>query len=214
MDGLRQVASAAKLDGEAAVQRHPALSRFCDDARAILSQGYEREQLSQVKSLLQKLLADTGFIAQYCGPDAKPGLHLLHEDGELGFQVLAHINDKPKVSPPHNHGASWAIYGQAVGHTDMTDWERVVEGQSPALARMVAVRKYRLQPCDAGLFSHGAIHSIDFPAQTRFVRVTGTNLDLIQRTAFDPLTGGERTLGPAPAGAAGGAGATGGAGAA
>jgi hypothetical protein len=34
------------------------------------------------------------------------GLKLLYEDKDLGFQILAHINDKARVSPPHDHGAS------------------------------------------------------------------------------------------------------------
>ena len=34
-----------------------------------------------------------------------------------------------------------------------------------------------------------AIHSIDYPAKSRFIRVTGTNLDLIPRRRFDLATG-------------------------
>ena len=59
------------------------------------------------------------------------GLKVLYEDPELGFQVLAHINDKARVSPPHDHGASWAIYGQATIYTDMIEWEREDDGERP-----------------------------------------------------------------------------------
>jgi hypothetical protein len=45
-----------------------------------------------------------------------PGRHTLYEDPELGFVVLSHVNAKAAKSPPHDHGASWAIYGQAL-HT-------------------------------------------------------------------------------------------------
>ena len=55
----------------------------------------------------------------YCGDHVPRGLKVLYEDPDLGFQVLAHINDKARVSPPHDHGASWAIYGQATHYTDM-----------------------------------------------------------------------------------------------
>ncbi len=199
MEGLRDVADAVNDPKEAL---HPALEKFCRDVRETLEGGSTPAQLVQVKEGLQVLLRDASFLDRYCSADAKPGLHLLYEDSSLGFQVLAHVNDKGRVSPPHNHGDSWAIYGQGVGHTDMTEWERVVDCVEPPLARMVATTKYRLLPGDAGLFPPGVIHSIDYPAETRFIRVTGVNLDAIQRSAFDPLTASQRTLGPAPAGAA------------
>ena len=61
---------------------------------------------------------------QHCGESAPRGLKVLYEDPDLGFQILAHINDKARASPPHDHGASWAIYGQATHYTDMIEWER------------------------------------------------------------------------------------------
>ena len=41
----------------------------------------------------------------------------------------------------------------------------------------------------AGIYQDGAIHSIDYPDKSRFVRVTGTNLDKITRSCFDLKTG-------------------------
>jgi hypothetical protein len=32
--------------------------------------------------------------------------------------------NKPMIGGPHDHGNSWAIYGQALGWTEMTEWER------------------------------------------------------------------------------------------
>ena len=44
-------------------------------------------------------------------------------------------------------------------------------------------------PGHAGIYQDGTIHSIDYPDQARFVRVTGTNLDQINRVRFDLNTG-------------------------
>ena len=44
-------------------------------------------------------------------------------------------------------------------------------------------------PAQAGIYQDGAIHSIDYPDRARFIRVTGTNLDNIQRVRFDLKTG-------------------------
>ncbi len=37
---------------------------------------------------------------------------------------------------PHDHGASWAIYGQAVRYTDMTEWTRVDDGSKNCFAKV------------------------------------------------------------------------------
>jgi hypothetical protein len=103
--------------------------------------------------------------------------------------VLAHINDKARVSPPHDHGESWAIYGQATKYTDMSEWERADDGSDPKHAKLKLKKKYRLTPGHAGVYQDGAIHSIDYPEHARFVRVTGTNLDKIKRIKIDPKTG-------------------------
>lgn len=137
---------------------------------------------------LERLLSEPAFIARYCEA-AKPGLTVLYEDPNLGFQVLAHVNGKARVSPPHDHGKSWAIYGQATEYTDMVEWERVDDGSDPAKSQLKPAKKYRLTPSHAGIYQDGAIHSIDYPDKAVFIRVTGTNLDRIPRNTFDLETG-------------------------
>lgn len=172
------------------------LEDFCRECRQTLAGGSARTQLEAVRESLTRLLANAGFVARTCGPAAQPGLHLLYEDKELGFQVLAHINEKPRVSPPHDHGHSWAVYGQATGHTDMTEFKRADDRSDPAHAKLETTRKYRLNPGEVGIYADGAIHSIDYPAKSRFIRITGTNLDQIYREAFDPATGKIQRMGP------------------
>ena len=104
-------------------------------------------------------------------------------------QVLAHAYNKARISPPHDHGASWAIYGQATKYTDMTEWLREDDGSNPKHAKVKPVKNYRLNPGQSGIYQDGAIHSIDYPDYARFVRVTGTDLDKIPRIKIDPTTG-------------------------
>jgi hypothetical protein len=110
--------------------------------------------------------------------------------------VLAHINDKARVSPPHDHGASWAIYGQATHYTEMIEWAREDDPAQPGKATLKQVKKYRLLPGHAGIYQDGTIHSIDYPDGARFVRVTGTNLDNIHRVRFDLKTGDVHQMTP------------------
>ena len=165
------------------------LDQFITDCRAILSRDGGPPGREEVRLRLERLLANPDFVQEYCGDQVPRGLKVLYEDPSLGFQILAHINDKARVSPPHDHGSSWAIYGQATKHTDMIEWERVDNGADPAKAELKPVKKYRLLPGQAGIYQDGKIHSIDYPDYARFIRVTGTNLDNIHRVRFDLKSG-------------------------
>jgi len=165
------------------------LDQFIADCRSALEQDPGPAGREKVRLNLERLLKQPDFLARHCSDDTPPGLHVLHDDPQLGFQILAHINEKARVSPPHDHGASWAIYGQAKEYTDMTEWERVDDGADAARAELKPTKKYRLNPGQAGIYQDGAIHSIDYPDNSRFIRVTGTNLDRIRRDSFDLETG-------------------------
>lgn len=172
------------------------LDQFIADCRANLSRDPGPAGREQVRANLERLLSNADFIRTTCGDDTPRGLKVLYEDEKLGFQVLAHINDKARVSPPHDHGESWAIYGQATKYTEMTEWERVDDGSDPQRARLKPVKKYRLSPGQAGIYQNGTIHSIDYPDNARFVRVTGTNLDKIKRIRIDLSTGAVHQMTP------------------
>ena len=163
------------------------LNEFITDCRAILQRDPGPQGREDVRQHLERLLANKDFVAATCGDDVPTGLKVLYEDKDLGFQVLAHINDKARKSPPHDHGASWAIYGQAAKYTEMIEWERV--GGDDKHAELKETKRYRLNPGQAGIYQDGAIHSIDYPDRARFIRVTGTNLDKIERVRFDLKTG-------------------------
>ena len=172
------------------------LDQFITDCRTTLARDPGPPGREQVRQNLERLLQNADFVEEYCGDKAPRGLKVLYEDPKLGFQVLAHINDKARVSPPHDHGASWAIYGQATKWTDMTEWQREDDGKDPKHAKLKPVKKYRLTPGKAGIYQDGTIHSIDYPDYARFVRVTGTNLDKINRIRIDLKTGAVEQMTP------------------
>ena len=67
----------------------------------------------------------------------------------------------------------------------MIEWEREDDGGDPKHAKLKPAKKYRLAPGHAGIYEDGKIHSIDYPDRAVFVRVTGTNLDRINRIRID-----------------------------
>ena len=74
-----------------------------------------------VRRLVEDALGDETFVRTHLGDDV-PERKVLYEDPALGFCILAHVYRGAKESGPHDHGPSWAIYGQAAGETVMSDW--------------------------------------------------------------------------------------------
>ena len=165
------------------------LVEFCHDVRAILRESDDRDGRERVRQKLEALLGDRDFCAKYVGPGNDAGMEQIHEDPELHFCVLAYNMTEPRTSPPHDHGASWAVYGQAGGHTDMTVWSAPDDG-----GRLEPVRTFRLAAGQAGLFDVREIHSIDYTAGAKFVRVTGVDMTDQERRVFDTATGEVREV--------------------
>ena len=162
---------------------------FCRDCRAALQTQDLPAALETIRDRLQDLLQDPAIVARHCGAETEPGIRTLYRDPETGMNLLVHVYAEGKESPPHDHGRSWAVYGQAVGHTVMTVWRRTDDGATPGKAAVEPIESYRLDPGMAGYFPPGAIHSIRFPAGACFLRVTGTDLKTIPTRRFDPKQG-------------------------
>lgn len=174
------------------------LEQFCKDCHDALKADSGDSGQEKVRQQLEHLLTNQEFVVETCGPNAERGVHTLYQDPELGFMVLAHIYEKGVKSPPHDHGPSWAVYGQAVKHTNMTVWRRTDDGSEEGHAKVEPKSEYRLDPGMAGVFHPGDIHSIDFPDGARFVRITGTDLNYVAQKRFNLKEGTVDTTKPVP----------------
>tara|TARA_X000001036_G_scaffold430528_2_gene463341 strand:+ start:646 stop:1158 length:513 start_codon:yes stop_codon:yes gene_type:complete len=159
------------------------LEDFCEDCSLSLANSEMPQE--EIRRSMEKLLSETDFIEKYFSSEAEVGINVIHEDDKTGFQVLTHIYANGKESPPHDHGTSWAVYGQAVKHTDMTIWRRTDNGANENQAIVEPEKTFRLNPTMAGIFEIGKIHSIKFPDGARFLRVTGTNLNKITTRSYN-----------------------------
>ncbi len=134
--------------------------------------------------ILGEALKDRAFTEAML-PDRKDGeavREILYEDPELGFCICGHVNAGASVGKPHDHGTTWAIYGQAEGTTEMTDWRIVDEGGGGKPIRVVPARTYTLTPGDAHFYGVGAVHSPKRTRPTRLIRIEGANQDFIPRS--------------------------------
>jgi hypothetical protein len=160
------------------------LDKFCSDLhRIIAAEG--QKGLPAVADKLKGLLTNPEFVKATFDDDMPPGKRVLWHDAETDAYVLAHVQQAGKGGNPHSHGASWAIYGNARGYTDMTEWKRV----NPESEEAVVLEKadaYRLGPGQTRAYGSGMIHSTSHPEKAWVIRITGCNLDKIQRYAFRP----------------------------
>ncbi len=162
------------------------LEDFCSNAHDALIADPGHDGREKVRQQLEKLLANPAFVAEYLA-NAAAGKEVLHHDPETGFYVMAHgSDDYDRVGKPHDHGESWAIYGQATGVTEMTEWRRLDDGKSEDRAELEVAKKFTLTPGVVALFGPGTIHSTAHAQPARWVRVTGTDLDHIRRFRYDP----------------------------
>lgn len=164
------------------------LQDFTRDTREVLKAGSSRAQVEEVKAKMEQLLVDPAFVKQYFGPDQPLGLKRIHID-PTGFEVMTYRYNEARKGQPHDHGNSWAIYGQVAEYTEMTLWERSDDGSNPEFAKLRPGKPYRLTPGKAGVYYGRELHSTATPVDTRYLRVTGTDLETIERLRIDAATG-------------------------
>lgn len=158
------------------------LDALVADCRAALRDGESEAALDQVRAAVERALADSGFLKAFITDRTGPDRDIVHEDEELGFCVCVHVYGGARSGEPHDHGPTWAVYGQADGETEMSDWRMVSppKGREPAVVE--ETRRYTMKPGDAHVYPTGAIHAPLRYAATKLLRIEGRNTDTIRRT--------------------------------
>jgi predicted metal-dependent enzyme (double-stranded beta helix superfamily) len=162
------------------------LEQFAGECRTILRSEPGPSGRRQICMRLEQLLRDSRFVeANLSGETSER--QVLYEDPDLGFCILAHNYKTAKTSPPHDHGPSWAIYGQARGETEMTDYALVEPASKEKPGKARALRTYKLTPGTAYLYNEGDLHSPRRAGPTQLIRIEGMNMDRIKRLKFDAV---------------------------
>jgi len=140
----------------------------------------------KVRALLEATLNDKGFVSRYLD-DRTPERKILYEDPDLRFCILAHSYPGAKVSPPHDHGPSWAIYGQANGETEMSDYQLLEPATEATPGKVKKLRTYKLTPGIAHVYNEGDLHSPSRAGPTRLIRIEGVNMEKVKRLKFQAV---------------------------
>lgn len=160
------------------------LDDLAKDIRSALKKAPIAECAQEVCGYVARALKDENFLALNL-PDRKEGeppRQVLYEDPELGFCICGHVYHGEAIGNPHDHGPSWAIYGQAKGTTEMTDWTIVKQGSGEDPSLVEPAQTYTLKPGDAHFYNVGSVHSPKRTEPTRLIRIEGSNLDHITRS--------------------------------
>lgn len=160
------------------------LTQLAADIRETLESDPGPAGREKVCRFVSRALTDKEFVAAHL-EDRAPGANpreVLYEDPKLGFCVCGHVYGGPAHGSPHDHGSSWAIYGQAAGVTEMTDWKIVKKGGGEEPTLVEPERTYLMKPGDAHFYDVGAVHSPKRDAPVKLVRIEGKNLDHVKRS--------------------------------
>src|SRR6478672_6304129 len=162
------------------------LKQFAAECHTILNAEPGPSGRRKVCMRLEALLADPAFAASII-TGATPERQVVYEDPQLGFCILAHSYKGAKDSSPHDHGPSWAIYGQAKGETEMTDYALVAAASADKPGKAKALRTYKLTPGSAYLYNEGDLHAPRRTGPTQLIRLEGMNMDRIKRLKFEAV---------------------------
>lgn len=162
------------------------LEQFCGDCTAIIKASPRVQAgLPQIAEKLKQLLVNRDFIAATFQDDTPPGKRELYHDPETDYYVMAHVQEAGKAGSPHSHGSSWAIYGNVLGATDMTEWRRV-NPESEDHAVIEVSDKYAIGPGQSRAYGPNVIHSTAHKEKCWVIRITGGDLEKIPRFHFHP----------------------------
>ena len=162
------------------------LEQFAKECRDALKAEPGPAGRKKVCDIVQQILKDDAFISKHLGDDT-PERKVLYEDPELGFCILAHHNPGAKGSNPHDHAHTWAIYGQATGETEMSDWDKIEQATAEKPGKVKLRRTYMLKPGMAHVYNEGDLHSPRREASTKLIRIEGSNMERVKRLSYEKV---------------------------
>lgn len=157
------------------------LDQFAADCHDALAADSGLGGQEKCRDFVSKALKDSEFIETHLG-SATEERAIIYQDKDLGFCICAHHYQGEKQGNPHDHGPTWAIYGQAVGETSMTDWKIVKQPNGDQAGEVVKTDTYVMKPGDAKLYPVGAVHAPYRDGPTKLIRIEGVDTKTVKRT--------------------------------
>jgi hypothetical protein len=162
------------------------LQQFLADTRATIKSKGMPSGLEEIRRHLERLLHNPTLLTEHLAdPSSYPPRQTIGHDPETDVHVLVHGRDKSGKSAPHDHGPCWVVYGNYTNYTQMRRWKRLDDGTAEGHAELALQKEFRLNAGQAAAFAVGDIHSIEYPEETFFIRVTGGDVEQQKTLRFD-----------------------------
>jgi hypothetical protein len=159
------------------------IETFAAECQHILKADPTAAGREKLRLLVEDVLKDKNFTGKYIN-ERTPERQVIYEDADLGFCICAHMSHGAKEANPHDHGSSWAIYGQALGETEMSDWEVLEKPQDGQPGKVRRARVYSLKPGMAHVYNEGDVHSPRRESTTGLIRIEGKNTQKMTRSPY------------------------------
>jgi len=160
------------------------LEQFASQCRQALKAQPGPAGCTSVAKLLEDALKNQEFVETYVN-DKTSERDVIYQDPELGFAIVAHNYTGPKTAAPHDHDDTWAIYGQARGETEMSDFVCVSPATEDKPGKVKVSRTYSLTPGVAHVYMVGDLHAPARRGPTRLIRIEGKNMAGVKRKAYE-----------------------------
>ena len=157
------------------------LRQFAAACKTALTENEGKSGREIVCGLVTEALRDDRFVADNIA-SAEKERNVVYEDPDLGFCICVHRYAGAAEGAPHDHGPTWAIYGQADGETEMTDWEIIETPTDGKPGTVKKTKSYVMKPGDAHLYEPGDVHAPLRYSATRLLRIEGINTEKVTRT--------------------------------
>ena len=162
------------------------LPEFFADGRRLLKEKGVPAGVHELRPHVERLLANPSLFRDHLGGSPAYGMHQIGHDPESDIFALAYVREKGRSSAVHDHGPHWVIYGSYTNYTNMTVWKRLDDGRREGNAELEKAQEFKLTAGHAVAFLRGDIHSINYPDQTCYLRVTGGDVESSKTLVFDP----------------------------
>lgn len=175
------------------------LDRFVNDLREITGEtGNPREITSRLRPLVRALAVRPTWLApHHATPDTNQGfgIHVLHEEPDHSLLVFVAAWAPHRGAAPHNHG-TWAVVAGVRGRERNVVWARADDGSRPGHAALRRIGDTIVGPGDVIMMLPDSIHSVQNETDevTLSLHIYGFNLNLTQRSQFDPERGLEEPV--------------------
>ena len=161
-------------------------------------------QAKAVSERLKKLLELPGWLEEKLELDEEGGfgrfsLHLDEGSGHPGngWWLMASVQKPGQDNLPHDHGATWVVYGVYKGAIRQRKWRWAFPGEGVDKAQIVEHGEFVQENGSVAYFMPGEIHdtlNVKEEGRSLVVRLESQKLDRVTRFQYNPQDGSMRVM--------------------